>query len=704
MNKPHASLATIMGRNDVVSIMNRKTGKVLQQSADKSIQALDTDLDDRSHQWFRISVDGKFFAYKNVGTGLVLDHWYGRRGGGNLVAKTDVVDHINHQWRESPYDHFFVALENRKSELYLDHYYDKDIRVNGESGFHVNRQWCLIHHPAYNEDREVVVTITSYSSGRVLADDGDVKALNAQVHLAKHKWRRLPTGQSKVFVFKNVASGMVLSLGQQGVEASDDNNERATHQWRWCDVEGGHVAFQNRASGRILRYAQTIHTGHSICTADDVWVVRILPGAHSSGVVEDSDLIDQGTNTESLFVAAQHGYLDQVRYLLAHGADASSPDKEGNSALMLLLHGNGNEETILPIAKLLLEHGTPARKSNKSGKSAKSVARQKGFNDVLDLLDEYAAKADLLLHDDYPDWLIAPADIKREPISFAHDGFGKVFKATWRNLEVVLKEIDITTAEKMREFQKGVRLWRSLTHDNIIQFYGANHREPPFFTVSKFAVHGSLRDYLSENSRFTWRKLKEVAAGLSYLHQKGIAHADLMCDNILVGEKGVAMLTHFCLNFYDTTASSTVQQVKNSWGGKHWYAPELASMTVMIPSFESDVYSLGMCIIEAVKITTPWNELCESALIRSITTRREVKIEKPHEMTDDQWSLVKSMVAFDCTKRLSLNDVLAVLNDFADEEAGNEAGLRSRTHDTAAKAKTNQQLNAKMTLDDLAPK
>lgn len=52
------------------------------------------------------------------------------------------------------------------------------MRVNGDSGFHDNCQWCLIHQPVYNDNREAIMTITSYSSDKILAHDGDVKALD----------------------------------------------------------------------------------------------------------------------------------------------------------------------------------------------------------------------------------------------------------------------------------------------------------------------------------------------------------------------------------------------------------------------------------------------------------------------------------------------------------------------------------------------
>ncbi|RLN91895.1 hypothetical protein BBJ28_00025820 [Nothophytophthora sp. Chile5] len=91
-------------------------------------------------------------------------------------------------------------------------------------------------------------------------------------------------------------------------------------------------------------------------------------------------------------------------------------------------------------------------------------------------------------------------------------------------------------------------------------------------------------------------------------------------------------------------------------------------MTVMTPTRKSDVYSLGMCVIEAVTCKTPWSGYTNDE-IRDFLRLGQIKVEKPKELTDTQWELVERMIAKNCDDRPEMREVLLALEDFAlDEE------------------------------------
>ncbi|KAG1689810.1 hypothetical protein DVH05_002015 [Phytophthora capsici] len=296
-------------------------------------------------------------------------------------------------------------------------------------------------------------------------------------------------------------------------------------------------------------------------------------------------LVEQGADKEAkdedgktpLILAASHGGLEVVRYLVEQGADKEAKDgdgstapilaasgchlnvihcltqqcadvsclnKLGNSVLMQLLQSDNamEEDNILATVKLLLDHGTPLQ-SNKQGKGPKSIARRKKFNDVIDLLEEYAIKPRREQVEESPSWVISYNDIKRG-VALAQGGVGTVYRAEWAHIDVVVKEISVV---EIRRFLKEVKTWRELTHDNVVPFYGANHREEPYFIVSKYASNGDLVPYLKREKEqgrvVVWRKLKEVASGLSYLHHQGIVHGYLKGNNIVISSNGTAMLT-----------------------------------------------------------------------------------------------------------------------------------------------------------------
>lgn len=100
-----------------------------------------------------------------------------------------------------------------------------------------------------------------------------------------------------------------------------------------------------------------------------------------------------------------------------------------------------------------------------------------------------------------------------------------------------------------------------------------------------------------------WKYLYEVALGLEYLHERGIVHGDLRCCNVLIASDGKAKLSNFGLSA-STSRSSEVSA--GAVGPLRWQAPEV--LEGRTPSFESDVYSLGMCVLEATTGKEPWSQ------------------------------------------------------------------------------------------------
>lgn len=131
-------------------------------------------------------------------------------------------------------------------------------------------------------------------------------------------------------------------------------------------------------------------------------------------------------------------------------------------------------------------------------------------------------------------WYISPADV--ELGDWIADGsFGSTYYARWLGTDVVVKLLTNYGAP-IAQFQQELRLWFSLSHDNLIKLYGACDRGRPFF-VCEPARQGILPAFLRGKIRSSkWDCLWYVGRGLGHLHDRGIVHGDLKGNNILVGE------------------------------------------------------------------------------------------------------------------------------------------------------------------------
>ncbi|TMW61937.1 hypothetical protein Poli38472_011000 [Pythium oligandrum] len=336
--------------------------------------------------------------------------------------------------------------------------------------------------------------------------------------------------------------------------------------------------------------------------------IALLSAAENGNVQVVRYLVERGIGIDTsynngktvLLVAAENGHLEVVRYLMEQGAGTQCVDSDGNSVLhVLLLREDTKEIDLLPLVKLLLERGLSPLTTNQKGLSPKSIASSKQFLRVVTLIEEFASR-------DERSWFIPYDSIAKVGHAIAHGGFGSVYLAKWQHTDIVIKEFsDI----EQHRFMDEVEVWSQLNHPNVVQFYGANHRDEPRFIVSMYASKGGLVDYLKHEKEqgrdVTWRKLKEVAVGLS-LYASARDHS--LWANIVVSSDGTAMLIDFGLSFFESDSDPWVKNIEDTLDAWAWRAPEYPNLSVETPTRKSDVYSLGMVIIEAVTGRCPWSE------------------------------------------------------------------------------------------------
>jgi serine/threonine protein kinase len=163
-----------------------------------------------------------------------------------------------------------------------------------------------------------------------------------------------------------------------------------------------------------------------------------------------------------------------------------------------------------------------------------------------------------------------------------------------------------------------------------------------------------------EGRTLIWRKLHEAALGLEYLHQNDIVHGDLKCNQILVTGEGVAKLTDFGFSFVLSESKP-----QGSGGATRWRAPECLGYKGQMPTFESDIYSFGMCVVEAVTYDVPWGVYLPDAAVMDHLRHRQF-LARPKEFAiDAEWEFVLALCAFDSSKRIKLVDAIRYLERFA---------------------------------------
>ncbi|EJD49372.1 kinase-like protein [Auricularia subglabra TFB-10046 SS5] len=160
-----------------------------------------------------------------------------------------------------------------------------------------------------------------------------------------------------------------------------------------------------------------------------------------------------------------------------------------------------------------------------------------------------------------------------------------------------------------REF----RVWKSLSHENILPLSGFLVREGPLLAmktyvfVSPFMQRGTLAEYIQDNQQADRLGLMiGVAEGLKYLHNdEKLVHGDIKASNILITDGRQAQLADFGLSTTVAPGSQPTEEAIRERYTPAYMAPELFvddAYNSSAPDLKrsktkmSDIYAFGVLL------------------------------------------------------------------------------------------------------------
>ncbi|KAG2060322.1 kinase-like protein [Suillus hirtellus] len=228
---------------------------------------------------------------------------------------------------------------------------------------------------------------------------------------------------------------------------------------------------------------------------------------------------------------------------------------------------------------------------------------------------------------------------KDEEYPVARGGFGEIWKCTFdidhTLIKVAVKALQVYAADqlgaaktkKIKRIMHELRICASLKHPNILPVYGYTYGFGPFpAIVSPWAGNGNLSHYLElEGAALTLVRrfliLRDIIAGLQYLHANSVIHGDFTGPNVLIHGDGTACVSDFGLSlmYSEVISASQASWTSTVKGNMRWMAPELlveredGSQTR--PSEQSDMYSFGGIMLQVLTNKVPYYHLSNDAAI-----------------------------------------------------------------------------------------
>jgi serine/threonine protein kinase len=222
-------------------------------------------------------------------------------------------------------------------------------------------------------------------------------------------------------------------------------------------------------------------------------------------------------------------------------------------------------------------------------------------------------------------WFIIPNDLCQEK-EIDRGSFGSIFAGKLNDVPVAIKHVgnlskgsSLSYPQVFRAMRLELSIASSLTHPNIVQFHGISAYFPleakdddKFYLgfVFELCSAGSLFSHIHKKGTFKDRGFlekmviaRDMACGMSYVHEHNIVHRDLSTRNVLLTSNLQVKIADFgCArrivgDAYDSTTIS---------GSPAYMPPEQLQGRML--TLKVDVWALGVCIWELINEQIPWSD------------------------------------------------------------------------------------------------
>ncbi|XP_068600759.1 serine/threonine-protein kinase Chk1 [Brachionichthys hirsutus] len=180
---------------------------------------------------------------------------------------------------------------------------------------------------------------------------------------------------------------------------------------------------------------------------------------------------------------------------------------------------------------------------------------------------------------------------------------------------VAVKVIDTSQAKECAEsVKKEICVHKSLSHANIVRFFGHRKEGPTVYLFLEYCTGGELFDRIEPDlgmaEKDAHRFFQQLISAVEYLHSVGITHRDIKPENILLDDNDNLKLTDFGL--------ATMFRFKGRerllcrlCGTLPYVAPEL----LRLPEYKAqpaDIWACGIVLTAMLAGELPWDQPTES--------------------------------------------------------------------------------------------
>ncbi|KAF8209611.1 kinase-like domain-containing protein [Mycena galopus ATCC 62051] len=275
------------------------------------------------------------------------------------------------------------------------------------------------------------------------------------------------------------------------------------------------------------------------------------------------------------------------------------------------------------------------------------------------------------------------------PFPTAQGGFSDVYRGQYtrasqahRNTcfttEIAVKVLRVTEKcnleRALKHLKKEATVWTQLDGIHIAKFYGVALVGDRPALVLEWCNQGTATDFLRGKSLDErLRVIQSLAAGLAYVHSRNVVHGDLKGSNVLINNKGYAVLSDFGLSRTLERHTGHTTSTYSAAGSLNWSSPELIrpwlfETEARVKTLASDVWAFACTVYELLTDTMPYASSPSQTIfqiaqtIDQHITPLEALPAQPAEIPDRIRAMLELCWAPQPAERISMAEVVEILS------------------------------------------
>ncbi|XP_061457817.1 serine/threonine-protein kinase PLK2-like [Rhineura floridana] len=237
--------------------------------------------------------------------------------------------------------------------------------------------------------------------------------------------------------------------------------------------------------------------------------------------------------------------------------------------------------------------------------------------------------------------------------------FGRCYKFTDMSTNKVyavkvVSQSRVSRLDNRGKVEREIELHSQLKHRNVVGFHRHFADQENIYMVLEYCSRKSLAHILKARKTLTEPEvryyLKQVIAGLQYIHQQGIIHRDLKLSNFFITKNMQVKIGDLGLATREEQASRRRGVV---CGTPNYLAPEVIAKKGH--SFKSDVWALGCIMYTALTGCSPFEITRKQEMYQCI---QEGRYPMPSRLSPSARGLIGKLLAPNPAARPSLEEAL----------------------------------------------